>query len=110
MGYGPCREEIGDALAEQKKPQTEGERIVQKFHRPLTATEANALIAAINSAIDAAVAGERERLIKEIDYCTCGSGPEWRSVNMRYHQAGCQVFVATMIRALEAAKESKDGK
>lgn len=37
---------------------------------------------------------------KVADVCTCGSGPEFRAVNMRYHATGCLMHIATMIRAL----------
>lgn len=41
-----------------------------------------------------------EEVIKLVDVCTCGSGPEFRSVAMRYHPASCQSHMATLIRAL----------
>ncbi len=49
----------------------------------------------------------REEAAKVADICTCGSGPEWRSENMRYHAANCSKHIATMIRALPAHKEKE---
>ena len=45
----------------------------------------------------------REEVLKVVDVCTCGSGPEFRAVNMRYHAIGCSTHIATLIRSLPTA-------
>ena len=41
-----------------------------------------------------------EAAAKSVDICNCGSGPEFRPVDMRYHAATCSKHLATMIRTL----------
>lgn len=41
-----------------------------------------------------------EDALKAIDVCSCGSGPEFRPVDQRYHLASCSKNIATMARAL----------
>ncbi len=40
-----------------------------------------------------------KELIDVVDVCTCGSGPEFRDVNLRFHSANCSKHTATMLRA-----------
>lgn len=43
---------------------------------------------------------DREVAARIVDICNCGSGPEFRAVNMRYHALSCSTHLATLIRAL----------
>lgn len=48
----------------------------------------------------------RADVVQMLDVCTCGSGPGFRPVGMRYHAATCQTHLATFARALPAATTS----
>jgi hypothetical protein len=50
---------------------------------------------------------DREAAIRLINVCTCGSGPEFRPVAMRYHTGNCQTHLATMIRALPSVTDGQ---
>jgi hypothetical protein len=52
-----------------------------------------------------------EAAAKLLDVCNCGSGPEFRSVNMRHHIVTCSIHLATIIRSalLPAGPDSDQG-
>lgn len=52
-------------------------------------------------------AAAREEAAKVVDVCTCGSGPEFRPVNMRFHSNTCQKHLASLISALAATEETE---
>jgi hypothetical protein len=61
---------------------------------------ADIIIAALSEARVEGEAAGIERAAKAMDVCTCGSGPEFRAINMRHHVVCCLMHVATMIRTL----------
>lgn len=42
---------------------------------------------------------ERERWMRVVDVCTCGSSPVFRPVNQRHHAPTCSKHLATMVLA-----------
>lgn len=47
-----------------------------------------------------------EDALKAVDVCSCGSGPEFRPVDQRYHLASCSKNIATMARALLTTEDT----
>lgn len=82
------------------------ERDIARHQRVVTAIEQALRSRASVAAVEGDDLVSRAEVLKLVDACTCGSGPEWRSVGMRHHALNCQTYLATLIRAIPAAASS----
>lgn len=57
------------------------------------------ICSAADKLVTATRESEQERCAKIAEICSCGSGPEFRPMNQRFHSINCSIHIAALIRS-----------